>query len=84
MSGSESARKFSPKPAAFITPSTPTWLKHQSAVRQNEVLGPTRHKLFRAGGLDMDRFYNDKDKFLTLDELRKRDVLAFMKPGLAA
>lgn len=60
------------------------WLKQQSAARQDEVLGPTRGKLFRAGGLDMDRFYNDKGKFLTLEELRKRDASAFEKAGLAA
>jgi hypothetical protein len=60
------------------------WLKDQPAARQDEVLGPTRGKLFREGGLTMDRFYNQKGKFLTLDELQDRDARAFEKAGIAA
>lgn len=58
------------------------WLAKQSASRQDEVLGPTRGKLFRQGGLPMDRFYNDKGVFLDLPQLRERDARAFAKAGL--
>lgn len=60
------------------------WLKGQSAARQDEVLGATRGKLFRSGGLELDRFYNDRGKYLTLDELRDRDARAFELAGIAA
>ncbi|MAD27141.1 MAG: hypothetical protein CMK75_03810 [Pseudomonadales bacterium] len=60
------------------------WLKTQSAERQDEVLGPTRGKLFREGGLTLDRFYNDKGRYLDLDQLRERDARAFEKAGIAA
>ncbi|MCV4343314.1 hypothetical protein [Pseudomonas capsici] len=48
------------------------WLGKQSAVRQNEILGPERGRLMREGGLKLTSFYNDKGKLLTLDELRER------------
>ncbi|MCY1388618.1 hypothetical protein D9M71_33930 [compost metagenome] len=58
------------------------WLERQSAARQDQVLGPERGKLMRQGGLTMDRFYNDKGRYLTLDELKERDAAAFEKAGL--
>lgn len=58
------------------------WLKRQSAERQDDVLGPTRGRLFRDGGLALDRFYNDKGRYLTLDELRARDAAAFKRAGV--
>jgi hypothetical protein len=58
------------------------WIAKQSAARQDEVLGPTRGKLFRQGDLAIDRFTNDKGVFLTLDELRARDAKAFERSGL--
>ena len=58
------------------------WLKGQSAARQDEVLGPTRGKLFRDGGMSIDSFYNDKSKYLTLEQLRERDAAAFSRAGL--
>jgi hypothetical protein len=58
------------------------WIKKQSANRQNQVLGETRAKLMRDGGLTLDRFYNDKGRYLTLDELRKKDAAAFREAGL--
>lgn len=48
------------------------WLSLQSAARQDEILGPERGKLMRQGKLNLNDFYNDKGKFLTLDELRER------------
>lgn len=59
-----------------------TWLEKQSHSRQNEILGVTKAKLFRDGGLSVDRFVNNKGHTYTLDELRKRDALAFEKAGL--
>jgi hypothetical protein len=58
------------------------WLRKQSAARQDEVLGPSRGKWFRAGGLPMDRFYNDKGQFLTLAELADRESAAFVRAGV--
>lgn len=58
------------------------WIKGQSAARQDQVLGPTRGKLMRSGGLDLQGFYNDKGRMLSLDELRARDAVAFKRAGL--
>lgn len=60
------------------------WLQRQSAARQDQILGPDRGKLMRQGGLTLEKFYNDKGKYLTLDELKERDARAFEKAGLAA
>ena len=48
------------------------WLKAQSAARQDEILGPTRGRMMREGGYTLDRFANDKGRWLTLDELKAR------------
>ncbi|MFG0356533.1 hypothetical protein [Pseudomonas sp. zbq_11] len=48
------------------------WLARQPAARQDEILGPERGKLLRQDKLKLQDFYNDKGKFLTLDELRER------------
>lgn len=48
------------------------WAERQPAARQDQILGPTRGKLMRQGKLKLQDFYNDKGKFLTLDELRER------------
>lgn len=48
------------------------WLGKQSAARQDEVLGPTRGKMMREGGLKVATFFNDKGQFLTLDQLNER------------
>lgn len=48
------------------------WLGQQSAARQDEILGPERGKLLRQEKLKLDDFYNDRGKFLTLDQLRER------------
>lgn len=48
------------------------WLTRQPAARQDEILGPERGKLMRQDKLKLQDFYNDKGKFLTLDELRER------------
>lgn len=48
------------------------WLGQQLAARQDEILGPERGKLLRQEKLTLDDFYNDRGKFLTLDQLRER------------
>jgi SPP1 gp7 family putative phage head morphogenesis protein len=58
------------------------WLATQSEERQIEVLGPTRAKLFREGGLDLKDLYNAQGEEITLDELRKRQARAFETAGL--
>ena len=60
------------------------WLARQPMDRIEDVLGPTRAKLFASGGLPLDRFSARDGHYLTLDELRKRDAEAFKRAGLAA
>lgn len=58
------------------------WLRRRSDSFQDEVLGPARAKLFRQGGLSLDRFVNDRGQKLTLAELRRRSPGAFDEAGL--
>lgn len=58
------------------------WLKGQSASRQDEVLGPARGKLFRQGGLDIEKFADDRGRWKTLDQLREADAKSFERAGL--
>lgn len=58
------------------------WLARQSAARQDEILGPERGRLIRAGGLSPDQLYSPRGDFLTLDQLRARDASAFRRAGL--
>lgn len=58
-----------------------TWLKKKSATFQDEVLGPTRAKLFREG-MDLDRFVDQSGKEYTLAQLRSKDATLFKKAGI--
>lgn len=58
------------------------WLAKQSAARQDEVVGPTRGALMRAGKLPYDSLYTDRGVYLTLDQLRERHAAAFRKAGV--
>jgi SPP1 gp7 family putative phage head morphogenesis protein len=58
------------------------WLRKQSAARQDEILGKSKGKLFRDGGLELDRFVDRKGHEFTLAELRERDSAAFSKAGI--
>lgn len=58
------------------------WLQKQSTYRQTKVLGPTRYKLVRDGGMNYDSFYSDKGEWLTLAQLRDIDAKAFEEAGL--
>ena len=63
-----------------------SWLNKQPKEFQDDVLGETRGKLLRSGGLSADKFAAlqlDKNfKPLTLAEMRQREPLAFKKAGL--
>lgn len=59
-----------------------SWLKNQSKSFQEEVLGESRAKLFREGGLSMDSFVDKNYKPLTLEQLKRKEPLAFEKAGL--
>lgn len=48
------------------------WLARQSAQRQDEILGPERGKLLRAGKVTVEQFTDDKGNWLTLDQLRAK------------
>lgn len=58
------------------------WLSRQSAEFQDDVLGPTRAKLFRDGGLTLQKFVNRRGDELTLAELARREASAFRAAGL--
>jgi len=71
-----------PGVAPFDLPTYDGWLRRQSASVQDDVLGVAKGRLFRNGGLNVDKFTDNKGKTLTLDELRKRDASAFEAAGL--
>lgn len=58
------------------------WLKQQPAAFQDEVLGPTRGRLFRQGGITMDRFVDRSGRQYTLAELKRRESSAFARAGV--
>lgn len=62
------------------------WLKRQPADFQDSVIGPTRGKLLRNGGLTSERFSElslDKNfKPRTLDEMRELEPIGFGKANL--
>lgn len=58
------------------------WLKGQPAEIQDDILGPTRGKLFRDGGLTLDRFVSRQGDELTLDELKERNRKEWERAGV--
>jgi SPP1 gp7 family putative phage head morphogenesis protein len=48
------------------------WLSRQSAARQDEILGPERGALLRAGKVTVEQFSDDKGNWLTLAQLLAR------------
>jgi SPP1 gp7 family putative phage head morphogenesis protein len=54
-----------------------TWLRGQPASVQDEILGSTRGRLFRANKIEVDRFTDSRGNMYTLDELRRRDAALF-------
>jgi SPP1 gp7 family putative phage head morphogenesis protein len=59
-----------------------SWLSRQSNHFQEEVMGVTKAKLFRDGGLTLDRFVDANGNELTLSQLARADAEAFRKAGL--
>ena len=49
------------------------WLRKQPAAKQDEILGHAKGRLFREGGLPLERFMDRRGNELTLDELKERD-----------
>jgi SPP1 gp7 family putative phage head morphogenesis protein len=60
------------------------WLGQQNVAFQNEVLGPTRGRLFRKGEIDLPGFVNDKGQQLTLRQLYDTKPGAFQRSGIPA
>lgn len=58
------------------------FLKAQTKDFQEEVLGVTKARLFRQGGLPLEKFINTAGKELTLDQLRRLEPDAFKRAGL--
>lgn len=62
------------------------WLNRQGKATQIEVLGPTRAKLFRDGGMSAERFrelqFDSNFAPLTLDEMRVIEPEAFKLAGI--
>lgn len=63
------------------------WLKRQSAKDQREVLGETRYKLFKNGGLSAEKFrklqFDKTFTPLTLQQMQKLEPEAFKKAGIS-
>lgn len=60
-----------------------TWLKGQSVAFQEEVLGKEKAKLFRNGGLTLDKFVDlNSGREFTLKELAAKHREAFIAAGL--
>jgi len=59
-----------------------SWLGKQPAAFQDDVLGRTKGKLFRQGGLTMDKFVDKNHKPLTLKQLKRKQPQAFERAGL--
>ena len=67
-------------------PATTTYqdfLTRQSKSFQDEVLGPTRGKLFRTGKIKLDEYVDRRGNELTLSQLAQRKPEAFRAAGLA-
>jgi len=58
------------------------WLKGQSKTFQDDTLGIAKAKLFRDGGLTLDKFVNRNGDELTLAQLAARERAAFLAAGL--
>lgn len=53
------------------------WLGAQSATVQDDILGKKKGKLFRDGGLTLDRFVTQSGNEMTLDQLKAADAEAW-------
>lgn len=53
------------------------WLRKKPKAYQEEILGRDKAKLFRDGGLDLDKFLRSDRTEMSLDELRKKEAGAW-------
>lgn len=78
--GAEGGKQVSAKETYY------SFLKKQPKAFQDEVLGSTRGKLLRNGGLNADEFaklsVDQKFRPLTLDEMKAKNPMAFEKAGI--
>ena len=58
------------------------WLRKQPVDFQDEVLGKSKAKLFRSGGVALDRFVDNSGREYTLAQLKQRESAAWAKSGL--
>lgn len=70
-----------PGVAPYKAESYQEWLARQPEAVQNDILGPKRARLYRAG-MGVDKFVDRAGETLTLDQLRARDADAFARAGL--
>ncbi|MDA8115003.1 MAG: phage minor head protein [Acidithiobacillus sp.] len=56
-----------------------SWVRTQNKSAQVELLGPTRQKLFAAGGLKLDKFTDNSGQLYTLADLKGKHAKAFKK-----
>lgn len=59
-----------------------TWLRRQPASFQEDVLGKAKARLFRRGGLKIEKFVDESGAERTLAELARSDADAFVAAGL--
>ena len=64
--------------------SYPVFLRKSPASFQNDVLGPTRGRLFRSGQVDIDGFVDNSGKQFTLRQLYEQDPGRFQRANLPA
>jgi hypothetical protein len=58
-----------------------TWLRRQTREVQDDVLGPTQAKLWRDGGVKLERFVDRSGEAYTLTELRSREAKTLASLG---
>lgn len=51
------------------------WLEKQSYARQEEVLGVERAMLLNSGKIKVDQMYTEQGKWLTIEQMRERDII---------
>ena len=54
-----------------------SWFANQDAAFQREWLGASRYKLYKEGGMTLDRFVDPTGRQYTLEDLRRRDAETF-------
>lgn len=59
-----------------------SWLKRQPKAFQYELLGKTKARLFRSGGLSLDKFTDPRGITYTIQQLRRLEPMAFDRAGL--